>query len=441
MRALFLILLSVASLATNSATETFNLDNGLKVVVREDHRAPVVVSMVWYKVGSSDEVGGSTGLAHALEHLMFKGTKRFPLGQFSKTIASIGGKENAFTNTDYTAYFEQLAATKLQTSFELEADRMHNLEFDSQEFAKEIKVIQEERRLRTDDNPQSLTYERFMAAAHLSSPYHHPVIGWMSDLKQMKVEDTKAWYDAYYAPNNATLVVVGDVIPKDVFQMAKQYFGNIKPKEIPERKAKIEPPKLGKKEVTVKAPANIPMMMMGYTVPTVKTADNTSMKAPYALEIIAGLLDSGDNGRLVNQLIRGRQIASETAIYYNLYARYQTQFILFGMPSQNQSLSVLEKAFLDALDQLKTTPVSSKELQRVKKQIIAQKVFERDSIFGQAMEIGMLETIGLDWQISEQYVKRIEAITAKDIQQVANTYFTTKNQTIARLIPEPPGQA
>ena len=198
MKALFMILLSVVSFASYSSTETFKLDNGLKIVVREDHRAPVVVSMVWYDVGSSDEVGGATGLAHALEHLMFKGTKRFPKGQFSKTIASIGGKENAFTNTDYTAYFEQLAAPKLKTSLELEADRMANLEFDPAEFAKEIKVIQEERRLRTDDNPQSLTYERYMAAAHLSSPYHHPVIGWMSDLKQMNVQDTMNWYDTYH---------------------------------------------------------------------------------------------------------------------------------------------------------------------------------------------------------------------------------------------------
>jgi zinc protease len=441
MRVIILGFLTLLSSFAFSQTKEFTLDNGLKVVVKEDHRAPVVISMIWYKVGSADEKGGSTGLSHALEHMMFKGTTKYPLGVFSKTIASLGGQENAFTNTDYTGYFEQLAKQHLKTSFELEADRMQHLLLTDEEFGKEIKVIQEERRLRTDDNPQALTYERFMAAANLSAPYHHPVIGWMSDLHTMTAKDARNWYNQYYAPNNATLVVVGDVKPQEVFTLAKRYFGGIKAKTVPLRKPQVEPPALGKKEVVVHAPAKIPMLMLGYTVPTVNTVDNAKSNDPYALELAAGLLDSGDNGRLVKDMTRGNQTASDTAILYNLYARYQTQFTVYGTPSQNHTVEDIKKGFLNQLNLLKTTIVSEQELQRIKTQIIAQKVFERDSIYGQAQEIGTLETVGLGWQVADEYIERINKVTAEDIKRVAKQYFNNANLTQAQLKPkDTPGQ-
>lgn len=432
----FLITIPSFTAQSQSQTQAFVLDNGMKVLVKEDHRAPVVVSMVWYNVGSADEKGGATGLAHILEHLMFKGTPKYPLGVFSKTIASMGGQENAFTNNDYTAYFEKIAAPNLATSFELEADRMRHLTLDPDEFSRELKVITEERRLRTDDNPQALTFERFLAAAHLSSPYHHPVIGWMHDIQNTKVDDARTWYDTYYTPNNATLVVVGDVNPNQVYQLAKQYFGVLPNKAVPVRKSQQEPPPLGAKSIQVIAPAQVPMVMLGYPVPTVTTAKKADSYVPYALEIIAGILDAGDSGRFTNHLVRGQQIASDVDVYYNLYARYQTQFVLYGTPDRNHRIDELKQAILTELKQLQTVKIPDQELQRIKTQIIAQKTFERDSIFGQAMELGLLETVGLGWETADHYVDRINKITAEEIQQTAQTYFNPNHLTEAVLLPE-----
>ena len=361
---------------------------------------------------------------------MFKGTTKYPLGIFSKTIAAIGGQSNAFTNNDYTAFFEKTAATQLATSFELEADRMHNLLLDADEFAKEIKVIQEERRMRTDDNPQALAFERFLATAHLSAPYNPPVIGWMTDLQQMTVGDIKKWYQTYYAPNNATLVVVGDVNAEQVHRLAERYFGALERRSIPPRKQQVEPPVLGKKTVQVQSHAKLPIVMLGYSVPGVTMAKKAF--EPYALEIIAGILDAGESSRFAKNLIRGQHIASGASTYYNL----QTQFIVYGAPTQNEQISTLQKGLIAELDDLKKTAVSAKELQRIKNQIIAQKTYEKDSIFGQANELGLLETVGLGWKKADDYTQAINAVTAEQIQQTAQRYFQEHNLTIATLEPE-----
>lgn len=433
MRIAFMIILTALSFQSFSQVKEFKLDNGLKVLVKEDHRAPVAVSMIWYNVGSADEPGGITGVSHALEHIMFKGTSKYPIGIFSKTIAAIGGQENAFTNFDYTAYFEKVAATQLPISFALEADRMQNLLLDKDEFAKEIKVIREERRLRTDDNPQALAFERYLATAHLSAPYHHPIIGWMSDLHQMKIDDLKAWYKRFYAPNNATLVVVGDVNPEKVYELAKQYFGKIGKRTDYLRKRQIEPPSLGQKSVKIFAPAQLPLLMFGYSVPSTTTA--ATPWEPYALEVIASILDAGESARFAKNLVRGTHIASGANAYYNLYTRYQTQFVLLGVPSQSHTVAELKDAMLKQIKRLQDEPVNPTELQRIKTQIIAQKTYEKDSIFGQAMEIGLLETIGLGWQATERYADNINNITAEQIQQVAKRYFKDDAMTEAQLIP------
>ena len=435
MRIVLMTLLTLFSYQSFSQVQQFTLDNGLKILVKEDHRSTVAVSMVWYNVGSADEPGGITGASHALEHLMFKGTKKYPLGVFSKTIAAIGGQANAFTNNDYTAFFEKIAASHLAVSFKLEADRMHNLLLDKDEFSKEMNVIQEERRLRTDDVPQALTFERFLATAHLTAPYNHPVIGWMSDLKQMRVSDARAWYQHFYVPNNATLVVVGDVNPAAVYALAKKYFGKLEASPQLERRLEQEPPRLGKKTVDIHTTAQVPMLMLGYTVPTVITATAKNAFEPYALEVIAGILDAGDSSRMSSQLIRGQQLANNVDIYYNLYARYQTEFILYGTPSQSHTMAELKKGIFSEIKRLQTEPVNEKELQRIKTQIIAQKTFERDSIFGQAMELGMLETVGLGWQAAEKYVDRISSVTAQQVQLTAQHYFQENNLTEAMLIP------
>lgn len=435
MRSILSIIFCLLSCQVLANVQQFVLDNGLKLIVKEDHRSPIAVTMMWYNVGSADEPGGITGVSHALEHIMFKGTKNYPLGTFSKTIAEVGGQENAFTNYDYTAYFEKIAVSKLPISFELEADRMQNLLLDKAEFAKELQVIQEERRMRTDDNPQALTLERYLAAAHLSDPYHHPVIGWMEDLKQLTIEDVGAWYQSFYAPNNATLVVVGDVDAKKVYDLAKVYFGKISRKPTFIRKKQIEPPAFGNKFIQIKAPAKLPLIMFGYTVPSAKIAKESW--EPYALELAAGILNGGESSRFAKKLIRGNHVASSADVYYNLYSRYQTQFILFGTPSQSQTLNQLKLSMLQEIELLKNQVISDLELKRIKNQIIAQKTFEKDSIFGQAMELGLLETIGLGWQTADTYSDKIKAITPQQIQAVAKRYFNEKTLTEAQLLPLP----
>ena len=433
MRALLLIVLSFLSWQSYSQVKEFRLDNGLKVIVKEDNRAPIAVSMLWYNVGSADEAGGLSGVAHALEHMMFKGTSNYPQGVFSQKIAEVGGQENAFTNADYTAYYEKVAANQLAISFELEADRMENLLFNKEEFAKEIEVIKEERRLRTDDNPQALTFERYLATAHLSLPYQHPVIGWMTDLHQMSIDDLKAWYQRYYAPNNATLVVIGDVNPDNVYELAQKYFGKISKKSAYQRLDYIEPQSLGLKTVQIHAPAQVPMLMFGYPVPSAKTAKEAW--EPYALEVIAGILDGGDSARIARQLVRGDHVASGANVSYNLYSRYPTEFVLMGVPSQAHTLEQVKTALLQEIKRLQKEPVEEAELNRVKTQIIAQKTYERDSIFGQAMEMGLLETVGLGWKTAETYTGKIKNITAEQVQQVANRYFNDLAMTDARLMP------
>jgi len=435
MRIAFLMAFFMLSSQALAQVQTFTLSNGLKVLVKEDHRAPVAVSMVWYKVGSSDEPGGITGVSHALEHLMFKGTPTHPQGVFSKTISGLGGEENAFTYYDYTAYYEKIAAPHLAVTFELEADRMENLILTEEEFTKELSVIKEERRLRTDDNPQALTLERYLATAHLASPYHHPVIGWMSDLNELRLADAKAWYQNFYSPNNATLVVVGDVDAQNVHQLAEQYFGRIQRRPNFIRKKQTEPPVLGAKLVNVNLPAQLPLLMMGYTVPSLNTT-NDAME-PYTLEVITGVLNAGDSARLMKNIVKKRHIASSVDAYYQLYTRYQTQFILFGMPAGTHTLAEVRAALLKEIEQLQKTPIDTTELARIKTQMIAEKTFEQDSIFGQAMELGQLETIGLGYKIADDYVERINAVTPQMIQAVATRYFTSDAMTEAQLHPLP----
>lgn len=412
--------------------QTLILENGLKIIVKEDHRAPVVVSMVWYNVGAADEPGGITGVSHALEHLLFKGTQKNPLGVFAKKISALGGEFNAATSSDYTNFYEKTAAVHLATNLELEADRMQALLWDEIEFAKEINVIQEERRLRTDDNPQALAFERFLATAHLSMPYQHPVIGWMSDLKQMKMQDAKNWYQRYYAPNNATLVIVGDVQTQEAFKLAKHYFGALSSKPQIPRKMQMEPPQLGQKTVRILTKANLPTIILGYTVPSVSTAEHA--EDPYALEIIAAILGAGNNGRFSRELEHEKQIASSTGVYYNLYARYETQFAMYGIPGRSRTLADLALAFRSELKRLQTTLVQPDELSRIKTQLIAQKTFEKDSIFTQATEIGLLETVGLGLQTAEDYLPKIKQITAEQIRKTAQQYFQPDQSTEAQLI-------
>jgi len=411
------------------------LANGLKVIVKEDHRAPVVVSQIWYKVGSSYEHSGITGVSHVLEHMMFKGTKKHPPGEFSKIIAENGGRENAFTGRDYTAYFQQLEKRRLPISFELEADRMKNVILLEEEFKKEIQVVMEERRMRTEDNPQALTYEQFTAAAYLNSGYHWPIIGWMDDLENMEVEDLAKWYRGWYAPNNATLVVVGDVNADQVFEMAENYFGEIKSSPVFKRKPRHEVEQKGIKRIVVKAPAQVPFMIMGYQTPSV--VDTEHDWEPYALDVLAAVLDGGASARFEKHLVREQQVAASIGTGYDAFTPGRELFTFSGTPGQGKTVDDLENAIREQIKIISNELVNDEELDRVKAQVVAAKVYEKDSIFYQAMSIGTLETTGLGWQLAEQYLNRINQVTKEQIKAVAKKYLVDDKLTVAVLDPQP----
>ena len=420
----------------SAEVQEFKLDNGLKIVVQEDHRAPVVVSQVWYRAGALDEVNGKTGVAHVLEHMMFKGTKAVPAGKFSRLIAAAGGKENAFTAQDQTTYYQQLEKSNLPLSIKLEADRMANLNLTDEEFAKEIKVVMEERRWRTEDKPQSKVNEQFNSTIYHVHPYGRPVVGWMNDLENMTAADAREWYNTWYAPNNATLVVVGDVNAQDVLKLAKQYFGPLKPHALPARKPQVEPEQKGERRVVVKAQAKLPYVLMGFHVPSLQDADKDV--DPYALEILAGVLNGNASARLNQNLVRQSQIAIDVDAGYDMVQRgRQSIFVLDGTPSEGRSVAELEAAILNEVEKIKTGGVTEEELQRVKAQVIAADVYQRDSMFYQAMQIGNLETAGFSWRILKDYPAKLQAVTAEQVQLVAKKYFNKDNLTVATLDPQP----
>jgi zinc protease len=424
------------SFAAQAETFEYKLDNGLKIVVQEDHRAPVVVSQVWYRAGALDEVNGKTGVAHVLEHMMFKGTKDVPAGQFSRLVAAAGGKENAFTAQDQTTYYQQLEKSQLPLSFKLEADRMANLNFSNEEFAKEIKVVMEERRWRTEDKPQSKVNEQFNSSIYHVHPYGRPVVGWMNDLENMTADDAREWYKNWYTPNNATLVVVGDVNAPDVLKLAKQYFGKVKPHALPARKPQVEPEQKGERRVVVKAQAKLPYILMGFHVPALQDADKDV--DPYALEILAAVLNGNASARLNQNLVRQSQMAVDVDAGYDMIQRGRHSiFVLDGTPSEGKTVADLEAALLQEIEKIKISGVTEEELLRVKAQVIAGDVYQRDSMFYQAMQIGNLETAGFSWQLLKDYPAKLQAVTAEQVQAVAQKYFNIDNMTVATLDPQP----
>jgi zinc protease len=381
-------------------------------------------------------VNGKTGVAHVLEHMMFKGTKQVKSGQFSRLIAAAGGKENAFTSTDYTCYFQQLEKSHLPLSFKLEADRMANLQLTDEEFAKEIKVVMEERRWRTDDKPQSKVNEAFQGAVYRAHPYSRPVIGFMNDLENMTAADAREWYNNWYAPNNATLVVVGDVKAEEVYKLAKQHFGKLKPKVLPVRKPQVEPQQIGERRVVVKAPAKLPYLLMGYHVPALMNPDTDW--EPYALEVLAGVLSGNPAARLNQRLVRESKMAIDASAGYDLMSRgRQSLFAMDATPSEGKTVADVEAALIEQIENIKKSGVTVEELERVKAGVIAADVYKRDSMFYQGMQIGTIETIGFSWKILEDYPKKLRAVTPEQVQAVAKKYLLKDNLTIATLDPQP----
>lgn len=424
---------SVFGGTTNNNTQEYKLENGLKLIVREDHRSPLAVVQVWYKVGGSFEHNGITGISHALEHMMFRGTFQHPQDEFTRMIAVNGGDQNAFTSEDFTAYFQELNTKQVALCLELEADRMANLALPKEAFDKEIQVVIEERRLRTEDNPEALTEERLMAAAHVSNPYHHPVVGWMNDLQNMTVEDLRAWYKSWYGPNNATIIVVGDVNKEEVFQWVQTYFGPLKPIEVPKLKPRKELSSIGKRRVHVEANATVPRLYMSYNVPSLITAADPS--EPYALLVLLMALDGGNSSRFSRYLVRGNMLATHIKSWYSPFSLHETLLSFSANPTPEHTTAELEEAFLQQIAALQAEPLSPEELNRVKVNVIAQHTFGQDSMQEQAIELGVMESIGLGWQFVDTYPERIQAVTAEQLQKVAQKYLIPVRLTTAELTP------
>lgn len=411
------------------------LDNGLTVLVLEDRRAPVVANMVWYRVGAADEHSGITGISHMLEHMMFRGSEKYEPGEFSRIVSRLGGRGNAFTGRDYTAYYQVIGRDHWEKVMAMEAERMRHLKLQEDEFRPERNVVQEERRLRTEDRPNALVREHLMATAFFNHPYGHPVIGWMTDIEAYTRDDLQAWYDRHYHPNNAVVVVVGDVDAGAVVAAAREHFGALSRAERAEAKPREETPQRGERRIVVKAPAELPYLMMGWKAPVLNTVDDP--RDPYALLVAAGLLDSGEASRFARELVRGQELANSTSARYSPFSRRDDLFLLAAVPTAETAVASLESALLEQVERLKDEPVSASELERVQARVIASEIYQRDSMRSQAVQLGMLETIGVGWEENNRFVDRVRRVTPEDVQRVVREYLVSERLSVGILDPQP----
>jgi len=427
---LFVLLAMVLSPFTAGAVNVkeYTLENGLKVLIVEDHKAPTATFQIWYRVGAVNEKTGKTGLSHLLEHMMFKGTSEYGPKTFSQTIQRAGGTDNAFTTREYTAYFELLASDRIGLPIEMEADRMKNLALTPASVLSERDVVMEERRMRYEDDPQNLVHEEVMAAAFKNHPYRWPVIGWMSDLKTLDPEDLIAHYKTYYAPNNAVAIVVGDVDPADVLLKIKESFGKVpRGPEIKEAKAG-EDSQYGEKRAYVKKEAELPYVLSVYKVPAIVDEDG------FALDVLAGILSGGKSSRLYNSLVYEKQLAlSSWASYEGMY-REPFLFYAGATASRGTKMEELEKTLLDELEKIKNAAPSEREVQKAKNQIEASFIMEQDSMYMQARTIGTFEMIG-GWRLIDKYLEGVRKVTPEDVRRVAGKYLVADRKTTGILIP------
>jgi zinc protease len=405
------------------------LPNGLKVLLKEEHKAPVVTFQIWYKVGARNEALGKTGMSHLLEHMMFKGAKKYGPKQFSQMVQKNGGNDNAFTSKDYTAYFENFASDRIEISLDLESDRMQGLLLEPREFLSEQKVVKEERRMRYEDDPTSTMVEQMMATAFMAHPYQWPTIGWMADIGNITRDDLYNHYKTYYAPNNATIVVVGDFDAKKLFPLIENYFGSIPHGPDVPTVGAVEPKQLGERRIIVKKEAELPAVFAGYKTPNLKHPDS------YALEVLQGVLSSGRSSRLYASLVYEKQLALYAGGEYDNITNDPNLFYVYAGVMPGKTTEEVEKALYAEIEKLKTEPVADEELQKAKNQIEAGFIMGQDSVFFQAMLLGQHETVA-SWKMLEKYLAGIRAVTKDDIKRVAKEYFSEDNRTVGILVPE-----
>lgn len=415
--------------------KTATLDNGLQVVVLEDHRAPIVTHMVWYRVGSADEAPLKSGIAHFLEHLMFKGTKTLAPGEFSAIVATNGGQENAFTSYDYTAYYQNVSVDKLPLFMKMEADRMQNLQLTDEIVAPELKVVLEERSQRTDNRPGGLFSEQFRAAQYLAHPYGTPVIGWRHELETLTTQDAIDWYNRYYAPNNAILIVAGDVKAADVFALAEEYYGPIPAKEIPVRQRVAEPPQLAKRTVEMSdRRVREPSWQQSYLGPISREAPPKQLRA---LEVLGRILGGGVTSRLYDQLVVDRMIATNAGAYFDSGAYDYTGFTLYASPTADHSLDDIEAAVQAIIRDVIENGVTEAELRRAQRQMLADAIYARDNMQGAANIFGAALAAGQSIEDIVTWPRQISEVTAAEVQEASKMIFDERRSVVGRLTPEP----
>ena len=442
------------------AVEQFTLANGLTVIVKPDHRAPTVAHMLWVRVGSMDEVDGTSGVAHALEHMMFKGTPTVKPGDFSRQVAALGGRENAFTGRDNTGYYQQIPASKLENVMRLEADRFASSQWADDEFKREIEVVKEERRMRTEESPRAMMNENATAMTFMASPYRRPVVGWMSDLDAMTPDDVRDFHRRWYVPGNAALVVAGDVEVAQVRQLAEKYYGPITARPVPARKPRSEPAQTGLRRLDFKAPASQAYVDLTFKVPQLAANDllalsevaksaNTASSVPrsptasgsrdaLALTVLAAVLDGYSGARLERALVQGEERVADSAGASNgLMGRGPQLFTLEGVPAAGKTTQQVADALRQQVAVVARDGVSEAELSRVKTQWAASETYKLDSVFNQARELGSNWILGLPLDASTRVISALRSITSKEVQAVAAKYFSDDQLTVATLLPQP----
>lgn len=443
-KTLFVGLLASASLwstAVWAQAQTFTLNNGMTLIVKPDRRAPTVAHMVWVRVGAMDEVDGTSGVAHVLEHMLFKGTPTVPAGEFSRRVAALGGRDNAFTSRDATAYHQQVPSDQLEAVMRLEADRFANNQWPDDEFVRELAVVKEERRQRTEDSPRALFFEQYAAAVWTAHPYQRPIVGWMSDLQAMTADDARAFYRQWYMPANAAVVVAGDVDVAQVRQWAERYYGSIPARALPTRKPREEPVQQGPKRIDYRAAADQAVVVLGYKVPHVvdPAQSNAATTDALALTLLAEVLDGHDGARLGRALVQGEggpRLADSVSASHGLTGRGPQLFYLSAVPAKGVSPEAVMAALQAQVRRVAREGVTAAELQRVKTQWTASEIYKLDSVFNQAQELGSQWLLGWGLQGQDQLMAALRAITPAQVQSVAQRYFGDEQMTVGVLWPD-----
>jgi zinc protease len=423
------------------AAQQFTLSNGMTLIVRPDRRAPTAVHMLWVRVGSMDEVDGTSGVAHVLEHMMFKGSELLKPGEFSQRVSALGGRLNAFTSRDATAYHEQVPADRLEEVMRLGADRFATNRWSAEEFAREIAVVKEERRQRTEESPRARMFEAFNAMVWQASPYRRPVIGWMSDIEAMTPQDARDFHRRWYVPANAAVVITGDVDVQRVREMAERHYGRIPAGAVPARKPRTEPAQQGPRRLVYRGVTDQPMVVMAWHAPRYSGQDDEASRDALALAALAGVLDGYSGARLDRALVQGqgnagKRVADSASAGYGLLGRGPQVFTLSAVPARGVTPEMAAAALKLEIERIAREGVSDVELQRVKTQWTASEVYKLDSIMGQAQELGSYWINGLPLDAGEQLIARLREVTPAQVQAVAQRYFTERTLNTGLLLPE-----